>query len=230
MNRKLALVAAFAAFALTGCNDVTLATTTNEKILAVRDVLNHEESVMINRWLELASRDSYLYDDMWAALATRNKYGGTANQRSNSELPFCDVIEGVVKSEKRIRDSFKGTLSNQWKTKYGLTLAQQCDYTPPLTKKEKIALIEEREIDLQLEEAKTSQPKTMNEVVDSVNTLLDPHEYDYLIESARECKRAKVKLLSLTNVGQPLTIQDGDDARKLIIECKMHKLEVELNK
>ncbi|QIW90636.1 UNVERIFIED_ORG: hypothetical protein GCAPEGMB_00289 [Vibrio phage V07] len=230
--KKLVLVAA-AAVALAGCGDVPrLETKTDKKFTTVNAVVNKKEREMINYWMADADGSNYLYNKLWTALATRNKYGSNAVRRSDDEVPFCDVIVALAKSEEDIRSTYERTFNNQWRTQYGISLNQQCGYTPPETLEEQAERVEKLEMqaDLKKREQQAQSIETLDDVADATTELLDPHEYDYLIESARECNRAKTKLLELTQAGKPLTQADGSDARKLIIECKMHKLEVELNK
>ncbi len=207
---KKIIVTLLAALALTGCGDDPTTTTTEED--AVRDVahlMNSTETEMVNFWLKDFERSTYLYRDLWYGIATRNRYGGASVKRLDSELPFCDVIAQLVKSEARIRTSVRGTLTNQWRRAYGITLAEQCGYVAPAESKSE-AEVEQIEID--------------------GDAPIAPAEYDVLIESARECKRAKHALLNLTKIGDPITKSQRTEINNLVIDCKMQLLEDELNK
>lgn len=233
---KRAILVALAVATLAGCSKPapTLKDKTDPTFKVVEKVVNAKEREMINYWLADADGSNYLYKETWRALATRNKYGESAVRRDDSKIPFCDVIAAIGKSEEGIRNTYERTFNNQWRSQYGISLNEQCGYVKPESLDEAAARIEELELKADLvrreAEAQSTQIKTLNDVNDATVELLDPHEYDYLIESARDCNRAKTKLLTLTQARKPLTQADGSDARKLIIECKMHQLEVELNK
>lgn len=61
------------------------------------------------------------------------------------------------------------------------------------------------------------------------DTLISPSKVRELTLSAKECNRAKVSLLSLTEDGRYLTIEDYQEVTKLILDCENLKLQVELN-
>ncbi|ALP47431.1 hypothetical protein phiST2_0128 [Vibrio phage phi-ST2] len=232
---KKSILVAVTVAVLAGCGErPQLETKKDKKFTTVNAVVNKKEREMINYWLADADASNYLYNPLWTALATRNKYGTNAVRRSDDEIPFCDVIASLVEAEDDIRSTYERTMSNQWRTQYGISLSEQCNYDAPESLEEKAQRVEKLEMQAELNQreqnALSGNINNMDDVQDATIELLDPHEYDYLIESARDCNRAKTKLLELTQAGKPLTQADGSEARKLIIECKMHKLEVELNK
>lgn len=211
--RKLVLLACV--LALAGCDD-TLNTTNDKRITNIRNTLNAKEFEMLDNYIIHTSRSLHLYNDMYYALARRNHYNDdAASKRSDDEIPFCDVIESVIEAEDNIRSTYEWTMTNQWRSEFGYTLAESCGYehtTDKITENEVVSIVA------------AAKEQEQNEV-----DLLSHTEYDYLIEAAMTCERSKNEIMKMTEYGRLLTVSDGEKARRTILECKREQLEKSLN-
>ena len=95
--------------------------------------------------------------------------------------------------------------------------------------------VEEGKLEI-IEPSVTPTEEQINEqIVDSTvtlknKTLLSPEKVRELTLSAKQCNRAKVSLLSLTENGRYLTVDDYESVTKLILDCENLMMQVELNK
>ncbi len=238
--KKLMTIAAIAgAIFLTGCTPTTVETVGNSKLDAVIPTLSVTERAMLDRYVDAAF--SSRYDKTYTAMArSRIDFGVPINERSDTEIPFCDVISQVVKDEKDASMEGKWySLNGQWETTYGITLEEQCG------KQGAIDLALEREIAAQAKieqlkaEAKVIQEEQIAElkvekieesvVVIDDNVLISPALVRELRESVKDCGRAKHELLNTITANEALTVTHYDKIQGLVLQCEMHLLETELN-
>jgi hypothetical protein len=160
-------------------------------------------------------------------------YNTLAGMRStknpvNTDAPFCDVVRQLdyVETHNTPDDvawvsTTKGfSLLKQWEILKGEPLIVSCGVegkvgsatviTPTTT-----------QINTQVVDATV----TLNEVA-----LLSPSKVRELTNSAKECNRAKVELLSLTKDNRYLTIDDYESVTKLVLDCENLLMQIELNK
>lgn len=141
----------------------------------------------------------------------------------NLDTPFCDVVESVTFLDSDInRKSSRSrySISAQWKERTGKSLPVSCGAEGGLTI---------------VTQASVTQPEVTSQVIDATvtldnETLLSPLKVRELTTTAKDCLRAKTKLLELTEGGRYLTIGDYESVTKLILDCDNLKLQVELNK
>lgn len=240
--KKMLLIAVLGASVLTGCN-YTIEASSNDELKAALPTLSQPEKDMLNVYYK-PSFISHYEDTFNAIVRSRIKFGEDPIVRSDNDVPFCDVIEQVVADEMREDSTRSYTLSNQWKTAYGITLSEQCslldaDVRAKLEaarkiEREKIAKLEADK--LNVSESVVSKEairveKILNDVVvveDDVR--LSPALVRELRQSVTDCGRAKNRLMDILGYGEPLTMTHYDDVQKLVLQCEMHLLESDLNK
>ncbi|QNJ55213.1 hypothetical protein vBValMR11Z_287 [Vibrio phage vB_ValM_R11Z] len=239
MKKLIAIVALAASVAMTGCTD-TIDTASTDRLDAAKPVLSQTEKDMLN----VFAAPSFLsrYDNVYVEIVkNRVHFGQDPTPRSDAEVPFCDVIDSVIAAEREHgmleRDY---TLSNQWKLKYGIPLVEQCNKSDRARIAMQIKLAKEEAEEIKdrvvIEEQEFSKKEIKAEkvieesVVINEDVLLSPELVRDLRGSVKDCNRAKVKLMSVVDAGEPLTTKHYDEVKGLVLQCEMLKLEVEINK
>lgn len=148
---------------------------------------------------------------------------------TNLEVPFCDVVSSIYKFDEKIKeiDSPDGSyvsglsITGQWKSYTGQELVKSCANN--------VQPVEEVEVETPSEEEVRGQILE-DTVVLKGKTLLSAEKVREITEAAKDCKRAKNKMLDVTEGGGYLTVNDYEQVNLLILDCVNLQMQIELNK
>ncbi|AUR86005.1 membrane lipoprotein [Vibrio phage 1.081.O._10N.286.52.C2] len=241
MKKFLTIAIVSASLLLTGCAAETVEESTIESLVGARPTLSQTEIAMLDKF----GVSSFLsrYDSTYEAISkSRIKFGQEIIVRSDTEVPFCDVLSVLLADEdKSGQDDRSYSLNNQWKASYGITLQEQCREVAQTSAAEyEDALVLEQELlkaEIAIDGTDTVVTKdevlVANVIEDTViiddEALLSPSMVRELRQSITDCNRAKVKLMGIMDQGEPLTTSHYNEVEKLNLQCEMHLLEVEIN-
>ena len=231
MKKLLTVFSLLVTLLLTGCGDPdTIDTTSNTLLSTAAKSMTDAEKDMMNVYLGSSWHTSN-YDNTFAEIIRKRiVFGKDVTVPDATKVPFCDVINNIVADESKSNglDRSSASLNNQWISKYGIKLQEQCLISGQLSEINADALIVSK-TEVSKENVLVDKILEDTVIVDD-QALLSPEKVRELRVSVKDCKRAANKVMNLIEMGEPLTVKHYNDVNAEILKCEMLKLENDLNK
>lgn len=208
------------------CNDTSKVEEESKESQYLTDalpILTDVEKKLLSNYYE--NHTYYGYDKLLQTVIFLRDVQG--KEYTNTSVPFCDALSVLAALESEDdRKAENGSITSgyaislQWKTFTGEDLETSCGNV--------VQEVEERPY-IEPTEEQVKEQVIADTVTVEGNTLLSPDKIREVTAAAKDCGRAKNKLLDITESGKLLTVNDYEDVTLLILKCENLKMQVELN-
>ncbi|MDK9789943.1 hypothetical protein [Vibrio sp. D431a] len=181
-----------------------------------------------------------LYPLFYAILAKRVQHseeGVIVQSPSKNAVPFCDVIDVYEPLTKDLRkrcglsDSCKQRmLDNQWKSRYGKSLVEECKGTSYVIQK-RAEDAKRAKLEAEAESEKKDVERIRKANLDNDTVIIDgeryvsPDMYAKIRTSIVDCERARMDFMDMTKESPYLTLDMYNEINKSILKCESYKTE-----